>query len=422
MVSLNSDELRTKAGRLQKSVDLAVRDLLESEDHPLALALYLWVTRCHNLALVNQTQLAAWGRSWAHRVLVERDFGARADEAITAAALATAALSLNAVRPYAPGPVQGLRELLENELATRPIPFKNSSYAAVLIYAARVLGVEAPGLETTARTLASVLGQRGHHHLTFGLGFAVQSLQEFGAIRQLRAVAETLTESEEDLLPSFEDELYRAQALLLLQGEEGLPSGSYDRAAQAVNRSPVWSYLMVATEDVDAGGDGRTPVPISHFYRATLLDVVLRLLRAAKAREEDLLDRRYRGRATIGVFASLGVVTTLAAPWLVLGWLLLPLLGEGRQYWLNNNYAAMSPGTALAFLAGILLAILLALATPVVVCTLWSLLIRSAVESDRRLFEVMRSRLRKTTVAWVTLVLAVIGVANGPLLRALGDL
>ena len=84
--------------RLIQSIDFAIRDLLKTEDDPLALAMYLWTLREHKLSLINGDDLARWGTVWVYQVFVEGRDTRRKDEQATSAALANAALAQTTVR------------------------------------------------------------------------------------------------------------------------------------------------------------------------------------------------------------------------------------------------------------------------------------------------------------------------------------
>lgn len=423
MVSLSPAELGAKADQIRQSVDIAVRDLLVSDADPFALAIYFWTAQCHDLSLVNGNRLAAWGAGWAHRVLVERDIGRRADEAIASAALAAAAAAKRSSSIDTANIMAGLRDLLSAELSARDIPFNNPAYAAALLVAAQIVDVEEPRIGKAAMAVASSFAETISHGRAFGIGFAVRLLQETDdAADRFVSLDDPVRQALTNPQMGYEDQIYLVQALTQMDRSATLPESTVEFAEHVLASSPIWSYVMVGFENVEPAGDGRTEVPVSHLSRAGLLDVTLQLLADAAKREEARQDARYRGRVANGVFASLGVTSVLMVPWLVLGWGMVPSIDGARRYWLRNDYNAMTPEAALLFLVGFLMAMFLAMLTVVVIWTLWSLLIRSAVESDRRLFEVLGRRVWTMSKIWLTAAMLLVGIANGPLVHALGDL
>lgn len=424
MVSLSPTELGARADQIRQSVDLAVRDLLNTETDPFALATYLWTSRCNDLSLVNGSRLAAWGVGWAHKVFVDRDIGNRADETIASAALAAAALEGTKRSAFIDNAdvMEGFQDLLSSELSTRAIPFNNPVYAAALLLAAEVVAVDEPRINEAAMVVADSFVVTASHGRTFGIGLVVRLLQEVDVLDRLGSLEGALRQALSDPQTGYEDQLYLVQALLLIHRSDELPAPILELAEHVIANSPIWSHIMVGVEDVEAAGDGRTTMPVSHLYRAALLDVTLRLVNIAANREEAQRNERYRGRVANGIFASLGVALVIMIPWMFLGRVMLPSTDKARRYWLRNEYNAMSPEAALLFFLGFLASMFLAMFTVVVIWTLWSLLIRSAIESDRRLLEVLGRRVRGVVKVWIAAATLLVGIANGPFLNALGDL
>jgi hypothetical protein len=65
---INTPEQQERTDRLLQSTDLAIKELMDVEDDPLALALYLWTIRYHKVPLVNGDYLARWGVAWVRRI------------------------------------------------------------------------------------------------------------------------------------------------------------------------------------------------------------------------------------------------------------------------------------------------------------------------------------------------------------------
>src|SRR5205807_9412248 len=137
MVLMSVAVQRERADRLLQSVDFAVKQLLNTESDPLALAMYLWVFRNHGISLVNSDSLANWGASWAYRTFVERDISRKRDEQITSAALAVAALKRTGAFADTENEIDlGMKQVLATELSHQLIPFKHPVYGAIFLFAA----------------------------------------------------------------------------------------------------------------------------------------------------------------------------------------------------------------------------------------------------------------------------------------------
>ncbi len=172
---------------------------------------------------------------------------------------------------------------------------------------------------------------------------------------------------------------------------------------------------MVGTEEIPSAGDGQATVGISHLYRATLLDVILRFQRYVELQAKASLEAKHRGRNIVRISAfGFGIILE-AVFWLLLAWTMIPSYDAAKRYWLLHEYKAMTPQSALLYLVYVLLAIFLLLFSPVFTWTWWSLHFQTKVESDREIAEILGRSSVKVFLVWLTLIVVavVIGLFIG---------
>jgi hypothetical protein len=289
------------------------------------------------------------------------------------------------------------------ELDRRTIPFGWPAYSAIVLLAAHAFGVDderfpAAAHETAAAYQRSIMG--GH---ALGVTFVIALLEQFGAAEQRVTLLEWVRQAVDAPRTGYEDHAYLLQALWTAQGS------GHDLlrvlSVRTLMASPALAYVGTGTEDVPPAGDGSVVVTVSHLYRAALLDVLARAREGAAGRAEAQLDARYRGHWVITTAAFFGMGTLILLVGTVLLWPLVSLAGAAHEYFVEANYRAMPPWQGWLYIGDSLLIFLLVLCVVGAVPPVWSLLIRSHVESDRRLREVVIPRLRTAIVLWLTLVL-----------------
>lgn len=421
MVLISSPNQSQHIERLVQSIDFAIRDLLKTENDPLALAIYLWTLRQHKLSLINSDDLARWGSAWIHQVLVEDIVTRRKDEQVTSAALADASLAkvhnLSGIEDQVREKVQ---QLVSKELDHHTIPYDRPSYGAILLFAASMINVQEPRIGESARAVVSAFRDAIPGGRVFGIGFAVQLLQQTGDRELLPLVEQSAYSELGDPRTNYEDQLYLLHALWLLLGETDPSKQLVELTEQIILNSPVWSYLMVGTEEIPSAGDGQVTVGISHLYRAILLDVILRFQHYVDVQAKVLLEVKHRGRNIVRISAfGFGIVLE-GVVWLLLIWAIVPSYDAARRYWLLHEYKVMTNQSALLYLAYVLLGIFILFYSPVFSWTWWSLLIRSKADSDRQIAETLGRSALKVFVVWLTLIVVavIIGLFTGVIVPA----
>lgn len=391
-----------------QSADFAVRDLLEAGDDPFALAWYLWVARRHGICLIDGDRLAAWGVAHARRVLIERNVGRRRDEEYASAALVVAALA-PAGRALAPAEREAMARTLRDEItlmrARNAVPYGNAAYGGGLLLGASVLGLDADLLRSGGAAVASAYESAASGGSMLGVDLAIRVLTAVQESERARVLAEHLRTTLRRSGTSYEDELFVANALLATAECQTADASLIDEIDPVCERSPVWPYIMVGIEEVPAATPDEPAIVVSHLCRTALLDVTLRLHATEAARCQMAFDARYSGRALVGVGAF--------------GFWMLPLLllcaGLARyaavrwdaafRYWLLGDYTAMSRIEGAAAYASVLVAPLLVGVTAVAAVTLWALMVRRRIESDRRIVEILAGRVWRVVAGWLVLAL-----------------
>lgn len=405
MVSVNPAVLNDRASTVCQSADLAIRDLLVSSNDPFALAVYLWMMRQHDLTLINGDGLASWGANWAYRILINRQIGRRRDEEIVSATLAAAAL---VGTPTLAGELDEIRTavgaILVAELDRSLVPFGRLSYAAVLLVAADTIGIDCPQIRQAAPAIGSAFADAVLGGRLFGLDFAVRILQHHQLNGELDALQRAITNALANPRTEYEDKVYLLQALWRVHGPQQATDKIIRQTCDFLDQSPGWLYLMAGIEEVLPAGDGTVAVIVSHLFRTALLDVLLQLRSRAKSHWEREIDKRYRGRRFVGLGAFGFGLVVLALPWIALVQWILPRTESAREFWLLDQYAVLAPASALLFLAACLFTSFLVPFSIGAIWTLWSSLVVSAVESDRRIVEVLMRRTWLISKWWLVCV------------------
>jgi hypothetical protein len=397
---------------LIRSVDSAIRDLLVSESDPLALACYLWTLRRHDVRLVNSDQLASWGARWSSQVLIDGVVSRRKDEEVTAAALAAASLvGTTALQPVVEGVQQSLSQLLGTIIDRQGVPFGRASYGAIVLYGAQAVGVQDRILEASTAAVAAAFQRSLAGGRTFGIGFLAELLSGSDRNSQLEELRAAIESAFNNPSSGYEDQAYLLQAMWSLDAAAIAESELVARTEEVLANSPVWPYLMAGVGDVEPAGDRQTSVTVSHVYRASLLDLVIRSRVRRTNLSQAQFDARYRGSRVIGAAAFGFGCVVLASLWAVLLALMVPVRDAAWQYWVVHDYSKMPSDAALLFLGGMALLLLLLIDSPIAVWTLWQLLVRRAILSDQHMIELLVSRLRWGLVGWFAF-LVVAGSVN----------
>ncbi len=405
MVFMSTPARRDGIDSLFQSVDLAVKHLLNTESDPLALAMYLWVFRTHNISLNNSDRLASWGISWTHRTFISESVGRKRDEQIASAALSLVALAKTRVLSNVENNLRsGVKRALAVELDRRSIPLRHPVYGAMLLLAACQLKVDEPRTASAAEAITASFTKGIPGGRAFGAGIIVQLLQEIQKEDLLATFTQHIQKTIDDPRVTYEDRLYLLQALWLSHNDVSEPDEIVELTERFLKASTTWSSLMDGMEEIPSAGDGQIPVTVSHLYRAVLLDINLRFQIGETSRTQALLDARYGGRRLINLAAFGFSVLFLAGIWFLLGKAVLFSLDVGRRYWLLDDYHAMSSSSALFFLGEVLFATLLLPVTLVILWTLWLLLLQTKATNDREIVEVLGHRVRVAFLTWLTLI------------------
>lgn len=416
MVPVGSIVPQVKLDGLIQSVDLSVRDVLASQDDPFAASLYLWHFAEHGLVTVNGDSLSCWGDAWVQRTFVDGALGPRQDDEIAAASLAVVADRCGQRRRVSSVEIEiGLLRVLNGEIQSQMIPLRHPTYAAILLLAAVHRSAEVVTFTHAVERVADAFTDGVLNGYAFGMIFVVRLLQATHQSDRLEVLRSAALQRLLDPHVHYEEQLYLVQGLLSIDDTAALNTIARQQAEQIVESSPVWPSLMLGVEEIRAEGSPDYGIQVSHLYRVTLLDTLLRLRKDARRRFEDAIDARYRGRRIIGMSSFGFSLTILALLWIGLGLLMEPSLAAGAAYWTAKDYQAMSRAGAAAFLAGCATALLLALLSPVVLWTTWSLFVWSSVESDRRIAEVLLGRCKRVVQGWALVVVlaALINLLTG---------
>ena len=418
MVSLADPDLALvtlRFDQLTKSVDLALRDLLAAGSDPVALACYLWVCRRHNLQLVNSAALATWGTAWAKSVLIEEGWGRKRDDDISSALLVASVMrDAPSLRGLLDDVRMGAAKSLATELERRKVPFNHPGPASMSLLGALDLGLDDARLPTATENTLSSLEQTISAGRVFSIVFAILACKAIHHESALSALASRIAEVLDDPETDYEDKIYLSQGLYYLTDQSDVSQGISRPADVIVAESPVWSYLLSGQEDIAPAGDGRAIVTVSHLCRAALLDLLIHYRKSVVARMEAQTDRRYQETwfTRLSAFGFYALALTLICVFLAR--ILVLDAGSARQYFLLDNYDAMSDGAAWRYVFVIFGSLLVFPLAPGFLLTCWEAVVRKSLESSRRIREVLWRRSRPVVYTWLSLLLAafVINVAT----------
>ncbi|MFN8512019.1 MAG: hypothetical protein U0841_05415 [Chloroflexia bacterium] len=409
----SSRELTTT---LLQSVDLAIRDLLTSEEDPYSLAMYLWVLQRHSKVLVNSNRLATWGAAWVRATFVEGISYRRRDEQVASAALIVLALlNTPALDEIEAEVEQSLREILATELNYQTLPFDHPGYGMPILLLAQALHLEEPqltkSLEETPRLALELL----HGNRFLGIGFAVVvtlrlTLNLTMPSPELHALKRRIVELIEDPRTSYEDQVYLAQALCQMPNTVAPIAERTELVQQVISQSPSWNYLMVGLEDVPPASDGHAIVTLSHLLRAMLLDITLWQASNVprQSTKSDVVSPAVRGVVDWAAFALIVLLLTGLA--FLVGRAVLPW-SAAFDFWIRRNYSAMSSSAAILSLIWSLLAALGAMLIVVAIWSFWKFYIRASESRDEGFRKRLYLRLGATAVSWF-LVLVIPTLVN----------
>jgi hypothetical protein len=400
VVSLKYVSPYSEPERLLQSVDTAIRRKL-LEDDPLSLAAYLWVAETHKPPLTNRDRLVAWGYSWIREVFVEQNISRRRDEEIASASLAIIALIQQSQFQTDCEQVRlGFAGLLNEELSSAPIPFRQASYAAFFLLAAQLLGIEHPRLREAAKATSAAFRKSLPGGRLFGVSFCSRLLREVGETQTLDELGKSLQQVIRDPQLGYEDRIYGIQAVHQIYGDAELDEETIHMIDEVVSTSPIYMYLMVGMEDIPPVSDDHTAVKVSHLYRAALFDVAIQNRDRAQKQEEQQKMALYRGRKWIGwsvvLFYALLFLSALAA----LFYKFRPHMGNSVRFWMRGDETAMPFSFALIVAGEIVLFAYLLHIGIVTISTLHSALVRLNVHSDQWVREQLLPRLWSITKRW----------------------
>jgi hypothetical protein len=403
----SSRELTTT---LLQSVDLAIRDLLNSEEDPYSLAMYLWVLQRHNKVLVNSNRLATWGAAWVRSTFVEGISHKRRDEQVASAALIVLALLNTPVLADIESEVrQGLREILATELNHQTLPFDHPGYGMPILLVAQALQLEGAQLSKSLEETPKVALELLNGSRFLGIGFAVAVTLRFAQSLslpnpELYSLKRRIVDLLDDPRTSYEDQVYLAQALCQMPNSVAPIAERTELIRQVISQSPSWNYLMVGLEDVPPAGDGHAIVTLSHLLRAMLLDVDLWQASNVPKRitKSEAVSPTVRGIVDWAAFALIVLLLTGLA--FLVGRAVLPW-SAAYDFWIRRNYSAMSSPAAILSLILVPLAALAAMLLLVGLWSFWRFYIRASETGDAGFRKRLYPRLGATVVSWFVLLM-----------------
>ena len=419
MVSVRFSTHIERSDRLYQSVDIAVRDLLEEQRNPLALAFYLWTVARHKHSLINTSNLVSWGVGWVRHIFVEGHLSRRRDEEIASASLVCLALSnTSALSPVKSEACEGIKRLLADEMERHNVPFRRPDYGALFLMAAHQFGINELPLEEASRRTGCAFVDVLPGGRLFGLIYGAQLLQTIKEFKCATSLEEAVRVALEDPGTDVEDHPYLLQALWQLRVStkgNGPDDELMTITERLLSKTPMWKYLMNGMEDVPPAGDGRHSILMSHLYRAALLDVLLSYQSHVAARKAAQLDKKYQGRAGVNwsAFGFYALIFIIA--WAVTLFLMIPSANQAGRYWIVGDFAAMRPISAILYLCGAILTSYLFIVTGMLMPTIYTVFVKSRIASDKRIKDILGRRLWSATKIWfaaIALVLLIGVVVN----------
>lgn len=294
---------------------------------------------------------------------------------------------------------------VDAELDRHAVPFGSAAYGVILLLAARLFNVAESRLPDAARAVADLYERALVGGRAFGMGFAVSLLREIGEVTRVEDLAQRARVALDDPRTGYEDQVYLMQALWAAEPITGNGDGKLAEFSERIlGASPGLLYIGRGTEDIAPVGDEETTIPISDLYRAMLLDIVLRVEQVADTRAVAVFNERYRGRRGVTTAAFGFYLVLIALVWLVVGGPLVAWYNVAEHFWIEQQFGAMSVWGVFLYSLDIALFTLLLPCTRAVVGALWDVLIRTHVESDRQVQDVVWSRLSKAAAQWKIVV------------------
>lgn len=400
LIAPNASTALTRRDDIVRSADRAVGRLLRNESDPLALALYLRVMRDHDLVLINGDRLVAWAATWVRRILVDGHIGRRRDMDIASAALAATGLhGTDTFASLESGVRERLGRVVSDELDVRPVPFRSAPYGAIVLYAISFFGIKEPRVASVADALTTLYDSAFASGRMFGIGFVIRLLSTLGRVERIKALAERARHALDDPRTGYEDRVYLLEALWAAAPVIGT-NGIADLSELIVPASPGLLYIDQGVEEVTPAEDDWVAITVSDLYRAELLDVVLHTEKAASARILDRLDERYRGRRVVTVSAFGFYFLIIVMLWVAL---LVPLIVAwpmAHRYWIDQQFGSLSAWGASLYALDIAVITIAVPCTKSLLTGLWNVLVRSQVESDRRVRDLFWRSLADTITQW----------------------
>jgi len=409
-VGVNHNDRREQ---ILRSVDSSIKRLLTENNDPLSLSCYLFVLQKHGTISINGDSLVSWGRGWGQRVMIDWQVGSRVDESVASAALAFAVL--NASSTANSGTEQGierLKSIIDSEIQKRQVLYNRQGYAAIILWAAKKLNIQSQSIDIAIDNLVKSFVRTIPTGQAFGLSFLVEvlwDLQDTDSMDLLKpAIGEALSNPENN----FEDVGYLSQSLWYLLSDNNAIDCAAKSSEEILRSSPVWPYLAAGSEDIIVAGNSFNPTSISHLYRAALLDIAESYTGNVERLRLRALQKEYGGSKWINVSAFLLPPIVIGLAVCIVLYFLIPVSQAAHRFWILNEVTAMTKPTAVLYVLGWCIVILLTNALYQIVRTLYPILIQSNLRSDLLIKDTLSPRLWTSTrsLAVAFFVIVVIGV------------
>jgi hypothetical protein len=407
----NSDLITLRYDQLTKSVDSAIRDLLAAGSDPVSLACYLWVCRRHNLQLINSAGLANWGVWWVQHILIDRNWGKKRDDDIASAVLAASVMhDASSLRDLSDTVRAAATELMATERNRHVIPFNHQGPGSMTLLGAAELNLNDVRLPSSIAEVVEAFERSASSGRVFGITFAVLAYRRTVEEGDLSPLVARIKGAIDDPETDYEDRIYFTQALCYTTPDGRPDETSFRHIDVVMTDSPVWAYLMSGQEDIPSAGDGNATVLVSHLCRAALLDLLLHYQAHARERMEAKIDERYRGRRGVGIPAFGFYALGFAAIWFILLRILIRDAGIAWRYLFVHDYGSISWISVVIYQFAFVTAAPLIPITFVTLVTCWSYLVKSPVESDQRIREVLWQKNERYLRIWFGLFVLNVGL------------